>query len=364
MAAAAGGVSRFLQASASLSDTELAAGLQALLARRPAVKQALLSVWSAEDAIGGVQARVEMQAAVPTEAPLESQAATPFPGLRAAASVPGPVARLRVATARLAAHSSAKAIGTDHVLAAAVALFPQESSSVLGHALHIQLVDLLEKSRLVAPPADYDGPSGESLEVKPKAEALLSRMEAGEKGIGIAAVFEELLNLPDADAVAQLLEMARVYAANADPPEPPAAVSKAPAAATQADGASVLDRLKKRARQYATFYESDEIGTEHILAAAVEMFATDATASLGASWFEQLGLLLEKSQLAPPPANTSASSRLSFGEDTEQLLAAVNPGSCEGQAALFRAILALPDNASATQLLEMAKIFAERAPYA
>lgn len=135
----------------------------------------------------------------------------------------------------------------------------------------------------------------------------------------------------------------------------------------------VLD-LRRRVTQYALQSGCFEVGTEHVMAAALEALPEHARAAFGEELMAQLLELLEKSQLAPPPRSGTSchdggkpeGAWLPVQEGAVPLLAlllqaALPTGRDENAAAeFFRVVQELPDQASAVQLLEMAKIFAER----
>lgn len=112
-------------------------------------------------------------------------------------------------------------------------------------------------------------------------------------------------------------------------------------------------------KRYAAQASASKVGTEHVLAGALEVFPAVAERHFGPALYEQLGDLLDKSQLGPPPPDAPSGERLSTEADAAPLLALWEGGA--GPEALFGAISSLPDQAAATQLLEMAKIFADRA---
>uniref|UniRef100_A0A7S4WF95 Uncharacterized protein n=1 Tax=Alexandrium monilatum TaxID=311494 RepID=A0A7S4WF95_9DINO len=130
-------------------------------------------------------------------------------GATLASSQPGSTASRILARARcFAAFNSSRTVGTDHLLATGVELFPEAAADALTKPVYEQLVQLLEKSSLEVPPAD--APSGENLAIDTDAMELVEG-EVGVEG-GATELFKALQDLPDAAAAIQLMEMAKIFA--------------------------------------------------------------------------------------------------------------------------------------------------------
>lgn len=155
--------------------------------------------------------------------------------------------------------------------------------------------------------------------------------------------------------------MAKIFAQRSQPTRQADTLADHTSAAQLGDASALTEctiragPLRNRARQFATAGSARAIDTEHVLAAAVELYPEEATRAFGSQLCETLLQLLEKSQLAPPPADAASDAQLLIAEDAEALLDINSPS------ALYEALQALPDAAAAVQLIEMAQVFAQRA---
>lgn len=406
-----------LAAAAALADIVLAVTLQGLACRRPAVREALLSVWKAEDASGSPAAipstmpgtrRVDSTVASSAgprcgaalgpaqtdvgdiQAAIAAAVDTTLPKAVAASLLqaqPMPLpgdhsAQLLARAGCYAVQAGCREVGTEHLLAASAFMWPEDARSVFGADMHQQLQQLLARSGLEEIPADQPPAAPESHTCGPEVQRLLEAC-----GRGIEEVFRALLCLPDDAAATQLLEMSRIFTQRSKAieelefsrncPEEPAVngatsfladslhcnstalespTHDAPALESRGlQAASMASTLRNRTCQFATAAGARSLGTEHVLAAAVEHFPGEAAGAFGGPLVEQLLPLLDRSQLAPPPADAPMDAKLSTAADAEALLD--NRG---GPSALFEAMQALPDASAASQLVEMAKVFLER----
>mmetsp|Transcript_55102 Transcript_55102/g.155031 ORF Transcript_55102/g.155031 Transcript_55102/m.155031 type:complete len:251 (-) Transcript_55102:179-931(-) len=248
--ASVGSLGRLLAAATELSDAELAVALQGVVSKRPAVREMLFNVWSAEedaaDADGGEADAGATGQPGPASArrttgagggsssrrrggtrakrqgggarPAAGQAAPNETGGDAAAAAKEPEeegdataeARIWDLSRRFAASGGASKVGTEHVLASVVEVFPGAAREALGQKLYEHLVDLLDKSQLQVPP--QNGPSGADIVFEQDAQELIARLPLGEP----VEAFHMLKDLDDAAAATQLMTMASIFADRAD----------------------------------------------------------------------------------------------------------------------------------------------------
>lgn len=368
----ADGVGRFLAAAGALSDMELAVALQGLLSRRPAVWNVLYTVRCAEAnislAASATRAADISVDVAGVEAAGPRSAAVPSSGSRPA----DPAYRLRIGSRRLAEYYHADVVGTEHVLAAAVAMMPVASMSALGNSMHEHLVELLKKSNLAPPPPGATlgrPPRANSLSFDPQTDPLFASIEGDSKGAvegacSNADLFAALQALPENTSGRRLLDMARYLT------ERTALRASGPNAEARGVGdcgAAVVHALARRlvAEQVRLDQRSSdppEVDTDHYLAAAMHLFPEEAKRSLGVPLFSQLIALLEKSFLGPPPTTTyTFDTNFPFSEDVGPILNALEGDG--GGRALIGALQELPDQTAAIQLLEIAKVFTSRADF-
>lgn len=377
----------FFEAAGRLNDTELAVAIQGLLGRRRGAKEALLSAWLAEAVCeNGAGARGSI-AAVPASLPVTSSALSsamaaspetqPAPSFMPPQRAPPrqrvrPAERIQLGARRIAAARSAKDVGTEHFLAAAVAIAPEVSKAANGPLLHRNLVELLDKSNL-SPPG-RGGPPGDSLNLQPAAQPLVQAMEASvSEGSCYTDLFKALNSLPDGAAASQLIEMAKVFARNEDPEAFEAEAQSTTLGADSEDASAAsaavgtpepvsTGSLLQTARCIAAFNQAKAVDTEHVLAALVYSCQSSMKVAVGDAIYQQLVLLLEKSSLEPPSQDSPAGEDLRLEPQTLEFCEKCE-GARDGQA-LGQFLEELPDDTSVTQLIEMAKVFAERAAYA
>lgn len=360
------GIQELLSAASSVTDTELAVALQGILCRRPAVREVLLGVWQAEEAL--LAAAPPARHPPPPSPALKAAArgaddgAGRAPAARALVGGPAdprspptdPVCRLRIACRRLAAFHGAKAISSEHVLAAAVATLSEASASAFGSTWHACLVELFERSRLF-PPKSPGGPTGEQLSFEAETEPLFTAMaNAGGVGLAHAALFAAFLALPDTAPASQLLEMAKVFAQRKDLD---ASLAEEPAHRRIPLEQRGRDYVIGFARRFAVHNQAKAIGTEHVLAAAVHTFPQESERLLGSAHREQLVEVFEKSSLEMPSDDVDG--EVPFEPEVNDLLDAWSQQGTS-PTVIIELLQARPDSDSATQLLAIAKVFADR----
>mmetsp|Transcript_19768 Transcript_19768/g.36116 ORF Transcript_19768/g.36116 Transcript_19768/m.36116 type:complete len:237 (-) Transcript_19768:3-713(-) len=234
------------------------------------------------------------------------------------------------------------------------------------------LLDLLDKSSLSPP--ERGGPSGDSLNLQAAAQPLVQAMEgSASEGSCYNELFKALKSLPDAAAASQLIEMAKVFARNEDP-EAFEAEAQSTTLGADSEGASAESAvvgtpdsassgsLLGTARRVAAFNQAKAVDAEHVLAALAYTCQSSMQTAIGPGVYEQLVALLEKSCLESPPQDGPAGEELRVEPSVFDLCEKCEAAQ-DGQA-LGQVFEELPDDTSVTQLIEMAKVFADRAAYA
>jgi len=372
-------ISSLLSAAAQISDAELAVTLQGLLTRRTGVRQLLQNVWKAEDSLQGVSNSSLMQSSQravvvasndPTRNTSSSHAACPIVH---AQPIHGPMTEnaLRAEASRFARFHSSNRVTSEHVLAAGVAVAPEVATDVFSSPLVDQLSELLEKSRLGPPPLEFAA-SNEVLPFEADTAPLFVALNSS----GPSGFFESLLRMPDSAAATQLIEMAKIFmervafldqmpAENA--PSSPANPSRngdtnggpvSLAAVPEEDDGQAANNLLCQARKLAIQSSAKQVGTDHVLAAAVQLYPDQASQTLGPKLIVQLTELLDKSRLGPPTPELPSGAGLQMDQQVEPLLALLSDTT---GSLLLQHLQELPDTTAAKQLIEMAKIFTERA---
>merc|ERR1712137_1032237 len=139
----------------------------------------------------------------------------------------------------------------------------------------------------------------------------------------------------------------------------------APNADADTGASPTWDLLAVAGRIAVQQHGGNHIGTEHILAVAVWYFPYASTRLLGEHLYSHLFQLLSRSRLGDPPLSAPSSTlgeEMSVESDAEALLPLLKNAESDDESAdaLLKALRELPDAATATQLLEMASVFADR----